>query len=126
MPWVYKSKENAPYAGQLNRLFAMGADAYSVSGSYQTLRSDSSKAINANTGQVSINESSEVRAQPLWAKFVSGEPKLVETLGIDVSPTGQFQPGVYGPGGSTRSATGKGVYNDKTWDSGKSKRKTGS
>ena len=129
MPWVYKSKDSSAYGGQLNELFAMGADAYEVAGNYQSLRSNSGLAINANTGQVSINSNSEVYTQPLWAKFVNGEPTLVETLGIDVSPTTNFSgvrtgPRNYGSTGSTRSSTGKGVYNDKTWDSGQSRRKT--
>lgn len=125
MPWVYKSKDSAAlYGGQLNELFAMGADAYEVAGNYQSLRSNSGVAINANTGQVSINSSSEVYTQPLWAKFVDGEPTLVETLGIDVSPTNLSGPQNYGPTGSTRSSTGKGIYNDKTWNSGEARRKT--
>ena len=125
MPWVYKSKDSASYGGQLNELFAMGADAYEVAGNYQSLRSNSGLAINANTGQVSIKPNSEVYTQPLWAKFVNGEPTLVETFGIDVSPTNPSGPSNYGPTGSTQRSTGKGVYNDKTWDSGQSRRKTG-
>ena len=125
MPWVYKSKDSASYGGQLNELFAMGADAYEVAGNYQSLRSNSSLAINANTGQVSINSNSEIYTQPLWAKFANGEPTLVETLGIDVSPTNLSGPKNYGPTGSTQRSTGKGVYNDKTWDSGQSRRKAG-
>lgn len=125
MPWVFRSSASASYAGQLNRLFAMGADAYEVAGNFQALRSNPDLAINANTGQVSINQNAEVSTQPLWAKFVNGEPKLIETLGIDVSPNVQFSPQSYGSGTSTRSSTEKGVYNDRTWDTGESRRKAG-
>ena len=124
MPWVYKSKDSASYGGQLNELFAMGADAYEVAGNFQSLRSNSNVAINANTGRVSINSNSELYTQPLWAKFVDGEPTLVETYGIDVSPTNVSGPQNYGAFGSQRTSTGKGVYNDKTWDTGESRRKT--
>jgi len=119
MPWVFKSKESSAYAGQLNMLFAMGADAYIVAGNFNELKQNKDSVINANTGQLNINHNSEIAHQPLWAKFKNGDVILSEAykgnLDLQTTPTPSLN------GINTQNK--KGIYNDKTWDSGESRRK---
>ncbi len=122
MPWVLKSAEVAPYAGQLNMLFALGTDAYRVASSYQKLRQNSEFAINGNTGQVSINAAGETIYQPVWATYEQGEVVPIETLGLDLAPLQTPN------GGILNSQNVNGTYNDsnynsQTWDQQRSSRK---
>jgi outer membrane PBP1 activator LpoA protein len=115
MPWVLKSAEVAPYAGQLNMLFALGTDAYRVASSYQKLRQNSEFAINGNTGQVSINAAGETIYQPVWATYEQGKVVPIETLGLDLAPLQTPN------GGILNSQNVNGTYNDsnynsQTWD----------
>jgi len=115
MPWVLKSAEVAPYAGQLNMLFALGSDAYSVAANYQELRNDSSLAINGNTGQVSIGNYGETNYQPIWATFKEGKVVPFETLGLDINPLTPLNDGVIdnqNVNGNYNDST----YNSQTWD----------
>ena len=121
MPWVFRSKETAAYAGQLNMLFAMGADAYLVAGNFNALRKNAESAINANTGQITINSNSEITYQPLWAKFKKGEATLLEPYQGDLTP--QSLPTSLN---GINTPNKKGIYNENTWNAGESRRKTGS
>jgi len=125
MPWVFQSRESASYAGQLNHLFAMGADAYEIAGNYQNLRSNPDAALNANTGRINITKNSNIISQPLWAKFVKGEASLVDKLDFKLTPIESSNGYSNGSSSPQNQSNGKGVYNDKTWDSGESRRKTG-
>lgn len=110
MPWVLRSSEVAPYAGQLNMLFALGSDAYNIAGSYQTLRRDVNTALNGNTGQISLSANGEAIYQPVWARFRQGEAIAEQTLGIDIAP-------IRGPNSDRLDNQNvKGNYNDSTWD----------
>ena len=113
MPWVLKSTNVAPYAGQLNMLFAMGSDAYAIAGNFQTLSRNFNTAMNGNTGQISINAYGEADYQPVWATFRDGQVVAEDTLGIDITP-------IQGPE-SEEEQQGegkvKGEYNDSNWDS---------
>jgi len=118
MPWVLKSTNVAPYAGQLNMLFAMGSDAYKLAGNYYALRRNPAAALNGNTGQLSINEQGEAIYQPVWARFRDGEARADETLGIDITPLQAPNR----PDGFNRDV--KGVYNDETWNRNDAQPKT--
>jgi len=121
MPWVLKSADVAPYAGQLNMLFAMGSDAYTIAGNYHTLRSDLNAALNGNTGQISINSYGEAIYQPVWARFREGQALAEDTLGIDISP-------IYTRNSKQQGRfNSKGNYNDSNWDKskGQPRRRTG-
>lgn len=110
MPWVLRSTDVAPYAGQLNMLFAMGGDAYQIAGNYHALRLDSNTAFNGNTGQVSLSANGEAIYQPVWARFRQGEAIADETLGIDIAP-------IRGPNNRGLDKQNvKGNYNDSTWN----------
>lgn len=111
MPWVLRSAKVAPYAGQLNMLFALGSDSYSVAASYQELRQNSDLAINGNTGQVSINNSGEAIYQPIWARFKQGEVIPIETLGLDINPLTTPN------SGPLDNQNVNGIYNDSTYNS---------
>lgn len=121
MPWVLKSANVAPYAGQLNMLFAMGSDAYTLAGNYQRLRRDVNAALNGNTGQVSINAYGEAIYQPVWARFRQGEAVADDTLGIDITPIDAPNRGEQG------RFNQKGNYNDSNWNprNGQPRRRTG-
>jgi len=116
MPWVYQSKETSTYAGQLNMLFALGADAYLVAGNFSLLQQNSGNTLNANTGQISIQANSEIHYQPLWAKFKKGKATLLEGELTPIAPLNLPN--------SINEINKQGVYNDQTWDTGKSRRKT--
>jgi len=111
MPWVIQSAQVAPYAGKLNMLFALGADAYSVSANFQQLRQNRELAINGMTGQVSISASGETVYQPVWATFTNGEVVAQETLGLDINPLRTPN------GGAINTRNVKGTYNDSTYNS---------
>jgi outer membrane PBP1 activator LpoA protein len=115
MPWVLKSVEVAPYAGQLNMLFALGTDAYSIAASYQKLRQNSDLAINGNTGQVSINTYGETIYQPVWATFTQGEVVPIETLGLDTAPLETPNGGIL-DNQNVNGTYNDSNYNSETWD----------
>ncbi|MBX2847106.1 MAG: penicillin-binding protein activator [Acidiferrobacterales bacterium] len=119
MPWVYQSKDTSSYAGQLNMLFALGADAYLVAGNFSNLNQNSDNALNGNTGQISIKSNSEIHYQPLWAQFSEGEATLLTPYQGKLTPTTPLN-----SRNGTNTANKKGIYNDQNWDTGKSRRKT--
>lgn len=124
MPWVFKSKDSAAYAGQLNRLFAMGADAYLVAGNFSMLRGDTQLALNANTGQISINEKSHIESKPLWAKFTNGDAVLLDASTIDLRPVDKLGQPLNDSLNGINTQSTKGIYNDKTWNTRESRRTT--
>lgn len=126
MPWVLESREVAPYAGQLNMLFAIGRDAYSVAGQLQNLRNDSALAINGSTGQLNVNSSGEIHYQPVWAKFVDGEAVTDAELAPSLTPINSSRNGSRFGRPNRSQPNGEGNYNDSNWDSRQSRRKTGS
>jgi outer membrane PBP1 activator LpoA protein len=88
IPWVLNSSENyQPLPTiyrenkSLNRLFAMGVDAYYLHGRLNQLSSNPSSQIPANTGKLSIVDHRIVRQLPL-AKFQNGKavPLSVNSL----------------------------------------------
>lgn len=126
MPWVLKSSDVAPYAGQLNMLYAMGGDAYRIAGNFSKLKSDADFALNGNTGQISISHNANIIYQPVWATFEKGEVVATDTLGIDLTPLKQEQTMDVDEFGNPIPSNEKGVYNESNWDHRESRRKTGS
>ena len=120
MPWVLRSAKVAPYAGQLNMLFALGTDAYSIAPSYSELRRNDNLAIKGNTGQVSISSYGEAIYQPIWARFKNGEVIPIETLGLDTQPIETLN-----SDGLTDQRV-NGTYNDSTYNSQTWDRQSGS
>lgn len=116
MPWVIRSANVAPYAGQLNQLYALGADTYRLAGNYARMKNDPSMAINGDTGQLTIKANGVIDFQPVWASFQDGEAVATDTLGINLNPlelpadeTKQLLP-------SLNQTNSKGSYNDSNWN----------
>lgn len=136
MPWVIRSNSVAQYAGQLNMLHAMGMDAYRVAGALNRLTQQSSSALNGNTGQLRLQSNGEIIYQPAWAKFESGELKVLDSRGLDITPLDNGEEGEILEDGTTGSrnsifrnrsqnSNSRGSYNDQNWDTGESRRKVG-
>lgn len=119
MPWVLRSKDVAPYAGKLNKLYALGSDAYLFAGNSNKLLNNPNYAVNGNTGQLTINTTGNITNQPIWATFTKGEAVAIESLGYDLSP-------IISPiDSATRlnHSSNKTQYNDNNWDPRQSRRK---
>ena len=129
MPWVLRSANVAPYAGQLNQLYALGIDTYRLAGNYVQMKNNPDLAINGSTGQLNIKRNGVIDFQPVWASFIDGEAIATETLGIDVdplqSPTRGLQRLERRPGSSRRNpSNNNSSYDDSNWDTRESSRKT--
>jgi outer membrane PBP1 activator LpoA protein len=87
-PWVLDS-ENAfrktaqtampEIRGQLGRLFAMGADAWTLSNRLSLLRYMDDAFINGQTGLLSMADDGRIQRRQLWAQFENGTPVLLES-----------------------------------------------
>lgn len=124
MPWVLLSNEVAPYAGQLNMLFAMGSDAYQLAANFRQMRSNPNLAVQGNMGVLSIQSTGEVISQPLWASFEEGLAESEQALPSIIRPPSQ--PRTDSSLRSDRRTQGQSSYNESNWDRRESRRKTGS
>ncbi len=119
MPWILRSIDIAPYAGQLNMLFAMGSDAYLIASNYQTMRTNPELAISGNMGSLHFERSGDIIYQPIWAQFenglAQGTTPLPNLEGINQLPVNSSQ----------STETGSNSYDDSNWDARRSGRKTG-
>ena len=86
MPWTLQSIHVAAYAGQLNRIFALGSDAYTLAGNWQALRNNTDVAIKGKTGRIYITPSGDVAHRPIWATFKEGRAHALDNLGYDLHP----------------------------------------
>jgi len=123
MPWVLRSMDVAPYAGQLNKLYALGSDAYLFAGSFNKLRSNSGYSVNGNTGRLTISAKGEISNQPIWAKFIDGEAVATQDSGYDLSPLTSPVPSSVGQSTQPLNSSNSPQYNDNNWDSRQSRRK---
>ncbi|MDB4512235.1 penicillin-binding protein activator, partial [Arenicella sp.] len=119
MPWILQSIDIAPYAGQLNMLFAMGSDAYQVAANYQTMRNNPELAISGKMGSLHMETSGEIIFEPIWAQYKNGLAEADDRLPI--------LEGINQSIGSPNQSTSKGSnsYDDSNWDARRSSRKTG-
>lgn len=65
--------------GQLGRLFAMGADAWTLSNRLPLLRHIDDAFINGQTGLLTMSDNGSVQRKQLWARFENGSPILLES-----------------------------------------------
>lgn len=125
MPWELQSIDVAPYAGQLNRLFALGSDAYSLAGNYSKLSTDPNISIKGRTGDISIGVYGEALIKPIWARFKEGEVVAEELSELDIDAVrslnrgSRFNRNVKGNYNGSNSKT----YNSSSWDPTKAKPK---
>lgn len=118
MPWMLRSADVAPYAGQLNMLFATGADAYQVAGAFKRMRSSQNTTVDGNMGTLSLDAYGEIRYQPLWATFNNGTAEAgTELQTIERSPNSLNR---FGP-----EQKGENSYDESNWDARQSRRKEG-
>ena len=121
MPWVLQSNEIAPYAGQLNMLFAMGADAYLLSARLTEMQTNTSLVLDGKTGQLNIEQTGEINYSPVWAQFKSGVavPDIaLESLENTQSELNYFHKN------SQDGQNEKNSYDQSNWDGRQSRRKT--
>ena len=123
MPWVMASRDVATYAGQLNMLFALGSDAYTLAANLHRLQTDPSLAVSGNMGTLQIETGGEVRYHPLWAKYNSG---LVEA-DSEIIPLNSRQSSLFQRTDPRRRNQQQGAkrYDESNWDPGQSRRKNG-
>jgi len=124
MPWVLQSANVAPYAGQLNQLYALGMDTYRLAGNYQRVKKDPNIAINGSTGQLNINNNGVIDFQPVWASFKDGEAVATDTLGIDISPLLSPADELERQSADRNPSNNNASYDDSNWDARRSSRKT--
>ncbi len=124
MPWVYRSGQVSPYAGQLNNLFALGSDAYNLAAQYQQLRANDQLGFNGRTGRVSVTPSGMVSSKQLWALFKQGEAvvdeRLIEGRELDIRPVGVPNSRRF----INQGRNSENDYNQQTWDAEKAARRT--
>jgi hypothetical protein len=85
-PWILDNdnefRESARNAmpeirGQLGRLFAMGADAWTLSTRLSLLRFMEGAFVDGQTGVLTMDENGSVHREQLWARFENGTPGLL-------------------------------------------------
>ncbi len=69
-------------AGQYERLYALGYDAYAVIPSLATLATDPSQRFNGATGDLYIAEQGKLQRYLTWAQFIDGTPQV----SVDATP----------------------------------------
>lgn len=86
MPWIlaesneFRRASRAAFpdmGGQLGRLFAMGADAYKISGRLSVMQQISESSVEGLTGDLTMSDNGRVKRELLWAIFKAGEPVLL-------------------------------------------------
>ncbi len=90
MPWVLSGsslhrnlrmeiESNISESGNsLQRLYALGIDAYNVIGALNTLRSYPYERFDGETGSLSLDNNLRIRRQLTWVKFRTGRPVVLE------------------------------------------------
>lgn len=91
MPWVLAETTShrgmhAKLEGQissagnsLQRLYALGIDAYNIIGALNTLKAYPYERFDGETGSLSLDAKQRIRRQLTWVKFRSGQPVPLET-----------------------------------------------
>lgn len=70
-----------PYAhSQLDRLYALGVDAYAIIPQLNRLRGENSVHFSGVTSGLSLERDGRIHRQLLWAKFRKGVPQLLDTF----------------------------------------------
>jgi len=93
MPWTLNApsplqqlhgrRELQLHSGQLQRLVALGIDAYQLVSLVPMLASHPYERYRGETGNLRIDEQHRILRQLLWARFERGQPKLMEERVMD-------------------------------------------
>lgn len=90
MPWVLTDTPRKPLSDALlaqkgesfyalRRLYALGVDAYRVVGQLSRLQGAPSERFEGETGSLRLDGARRIHRQPIWARFESGVPRVVDT-----------------------------------------------
>ena len=103
-PWALENenrfRETAQKAipevrGQLGRLFAMGADAWTLSNRLSLLLHMNDAFVQGQTGILTMDNTGSVHREQLWARFENGTPERLESQperGTDVEESASLEP----------------------------------
>jgi len=92
MPWVFTNGEGHQpdwktftdtwhsNAIPFKRLYAMGIDAYRLISQLNNMHGNPQAHLNAETGNLYLDEANRIHRQLLWARFRSGKPRLLDPL----------------------------------------------
>lgn len=119
MPWLLLPEQVSPYAGQLNRLFALGSDAYQLAAELKQNQANQARAISGNTGTLVINQRGMVSIEPAWATFKQGKVESdaqLPQVPLELLPSER----------DDELPAPSNVYNESNWDPRQSSRKSGS
>lgn len=103
IPWVLKPEEDLrPVLKQLfpslarnyDRLFALGADSFQLTGRLPLLEEVQDSWVQGHTGRLSMNERRAIYRDQLWAQFRSGEPEMAPAQGELPEDTLPLLPGI--------------------------------
>ncbi len=95
MPWVLadsrhprslrnKIEKDISRAGHsLQRLYALGIDAYNIISALNTLKKYSYERFDGETGSLSLDLKQQIHRQLTWVKFVKGRPVPIEPAQVD-------------------------------------------
>ncbi|MCW8840070.1 MAG: penicillin-binding protein activator [Gammaproteobacteria bacterium] len=72
------------HSGQLQRLVALGVDAYQLVPLLPILESSPFEHYRGETGKLSVTEDQRVKRSLLWAQFISGTPRLLQERVMEV------------------------------------------
>jgi len=97
MPWVLDAESPQPMqraitrlwpqsAEQFKRLYALGVDAYNLIPLLSRMSADPGERMAGETGNLRMDEAQRIHREPRWARFVEGEPLLLERLVEPVIP----------------------------------------
>lgn len=108
MPWVLDAESPQPLqraitrlwpqsAEQFKRLYALGVDAYNLIPLLSRMGADPAERMAGETGNLRMDETQRIHRELRWARFVEGEPLLLERLIEPVSPPEPAPPTVPSP-----------------------------
>ena len=97
MPWVLDADSPQPLqraitrlwpqsAEQFKRLYALGVDAYNLIPLLSRMSADPTERMVGETGNLRMDEMQRIHRELRWARFVEGEPLLLEHLVEPVAP----------------------------------------
>lgn len=102
MPWTLdaqspqrglrKMPELMTHRGQLQRLVAMGIDAYQLVSLLPMLESYPNERYRGETGSLHIDADRRIQRQLLWARFERGQPSLLQENIMDDAGNGRQKP----------------------------------
>lgn len=103
MPWVLDAESPQPLqraitrlwpqpAEQFKRLYALGVDAYNLIPLLSRMKADPGERLAGETGNLSMDEAQRIHREPRWARFVEGEPLLLEHLMEPMTTTEKVLP----------------------------------